>query len=485
MKRFLVITGVVLLVLGGVVGVTAWYKLFRKVPTHFADDEEHFKYGSFGVEEPSGLPFLVWKALPTAFPEKLPGGYESFGFIYEPGHDSPIGMPVKTIGFPRIGINCALCHLGTYRTSPDGPNILARGAPASTVDVQRYIGFLMDCGSDPKFTPDHLLAAMEKNGKLGFLDRTLYRLVVIPQVKKALLAQQAGNAWIGKRPDAGPGRVDPFTAAKLNILKLPDTPADIDPTTGQPLPEGQPRPARIGNADMLSVWNWKKRDGFSLHTDGVNTSLHEIVLNSGIGNGASAKSIDLESLARIEKMLIAWDPVKYPFPIDQALAGKGRPLYQQHCASCHDFGQKITGQPMPIQEEGTDRARFDSFTADIPPGFHGLTLYSWRYEHFRKTEGYVSPALDGIWLRAPYLHNGSVPNLQALLAAPEARPKTFFRGYNLYDPVNVGFVSDSGAEQFGRPFDTSVPGNHNTGHAFGSTLAPDEKQALLEYLKTL
>jgi len=47
--------------------------------------------------------------------------------------------------------------------------------------------------------------------------------------------------------------------------------------------------------------------------------------------------------------------------------------------------------------------------------------------------------LDGIWLRAPYLHNGSVPTLQDLLNPPNERPQTFHRGYDVFDPVKIGF----------------------------------------------
>ena len=39
----------------------------------------------------------------------------------------------------------------------------------------------------------------------------------------------------------------------------------------------------------------------------------------------------------------------------------------------------------------------------------------WKFSHFRKTDGYANMPLDGVWLRAPYLHNGSVPTLRALL----------------------------------------------------------------------
>ena len=48
--------------------------------------------------------------------------------------------------------------------------------------------------------------------------------------------------------------------------------------------------------------------------------------------------------------------------------------------------------------------------------------------------------LDGIWARAPYLHNGSVPNLRELLEPPPKRTKLFYRGYDAYDPDNVGFI---------------------------------------------
>ena len=56
----------------------------------------------------------------------------------------------------------------------------------------------------------------------------------------------------------------------------------------------------------------------------------------------------------------------------------------------------------------------------------------WRFSHFRKTNGYANMPLDGLWLRAPYLHNGSVPTLRALLF-PEERPAVFYRGYDVYD----------------------------------------------------
>jgi hypothetical protein len=103
-----------------------------------------------------------------------------------------------------------------------------------------------------------------------------------------------------------------------------------------------------------------------------------------------------------------------------------------------------------------------------------------------KIEGYQSPPLDGLWMRAPYLHNGSVPTLRDLLAPVDTRPKVFFRGYDVYDPVNVGFVTSGfDTKRLGWKHDTTERGNGNQGHLYGTTLSATEKNALIEFLKTL
>jgi hypothetical protein len=102
-----------------------------------------------------------------------------------------------------------------------------------------------------------------------------------------------------------------------------------------------------------------------------------------------------------------------------------------------------------------------------------------------KQEGYCSPPLDGLWLRAPYLHNGSVPNMRELLEPVEKRTPVFYRGYDVYDPPNMGFItSGPEAERVGWKLDVNERGNGNKGHTYGADLTSNEKEALLEYLKT-
>ena len=96
---------------------------------------------------------------------------------------------------------------------------------------------------------------------------------------------------------------------------------------------------------------------------------------------------------------------------------------------------------------------------------------------------YKARPLDGIWATAPYLHNGSVPTLWDLLMPVAQRPRTFHVGSRELDPVKVGFDSNPSPGSF--LFDTSVKGNSNAGHTMGTNLSDEDRNALVEYLKSL
>ena len=100
---------------------------------------------------------------------------------------------------------------------------------------------------------------------------------------------------------------------------------------------------------------------------------------------------------------------------------------------------------------------------------------------------YESRVLRGIWATAPYLHNGSVPNLWELLTPAKARKSTFMVGSRVFDPKNVGYATDQSPFKSGK-FVTdpkNANGNGNGGHEYGTGLTPDERWAIIEYLKTL
>ena len=100
---------------------------------------------------------------------------------------------------------------------------------------------------------------------------------------------------------------------------------------------------------------------------------------------------------------------------------------------------------------------------------------------------YEARVLHGIWATAPYLHNGSVPNLWELLTPPAQRTASFMVGSRMYDAKNVGYVTDASPSKDGKMLvgDGAEPGNSNAGHDFGTNLSDDEKWQLIEYLKQL
>jgi cytochrome c5 len=436
--------------------------------------DEHFKYASVGIEEEAGIPYWIWRALPEVCADRLPAGrqgYAALGFQYEPGHDLPVGFAKRRVGGgDRVAINCAFCHVTAVRTAPGERPRLLLGGPTSTVSPQAYARFLEACGTSPQFTAANVLAAIEKvGGQLSWTERLTHRFLLVPGVRRGLRDIQRANAWMNSKPLWGPGRIDPFNPVKFGMLRMP-----VDAT--------------IGNSDMMPIWNVQGRASSSLHWDGlIHASVRDAVVTSALGDGARPKSLDFPSLARVEEWILRTPPPRFPFPIDQRLAANGRAIYDKQCAQCHAPGGERTGKVIPLGETGTDRHRLDMWTKEAVVAYSAYADdYPWDFKNFKKTDGYVAVPLDGLWARAPYLHNGSVPSLTDLLEPVERRPKLFYRGSDLYDPVRMGFASNgSEIEQTGFKYDTSLPGNSNTGHLWGVDLTPDEKRALVEFMKTL
>lgn len=484
-RRKLVLILLILVLL--LLGLRAVGRFLVDRPVDYSRIEDQFKYGSIGSEPGGSLfyavggllpPYWIFKALPKICPEKLPGGYASLGFIFEAGHDLPIGVSKRQrLGFEQVGLNCAVCHTGTYRDEPGGKLHVVLGMPAHGLELQRFFRFVIDCTLDERFTADNVIRKIrEVGGRVGVLDRLLYRTQLIPRIRETTrqLNDRIRMLLSDEVPAWGAGRVDTFNPYKAiqfhwNLRALP-------------------KEELTGAADLPSLWNQKPRDGMQLHWDGNNNSVDERNLSAALGAGVTPVTVDHRRLQRVRNWIWTLPPPKYPYEIDPMLAAEGQQLYARQCASCHDFDGSQVGRVEPIDKIATDPHRLHSYTYIFAANQY--TLYpdsKYRFTHFRKTNGYANQPLDGIWARAPYLHNGSVPTLRDLLEPPERRPAEFYRGYDLFDRNKVGFVSDV-PEAKGRrffKFDTKVAGNANGGHIYGTRLTPAEKDAVVEYMKTL
>jgi mono/diheme cytochrome c family protein len=461
---------VALVALGAAFG---WYKFFREEPQPaFATDAMRFKYGSIGTENDAGIPYWIFLVLPRMFPEYLPGpgGYRAFGLPWEEGQELPVGFTKKVVGFPRVGNNCAVCHTATYRrTEAETPTVIVPG-PGHTSNVQGLIRFFTRCANDVRFNADDILREIDLVYDLGLVDRLLYRFIIIPFTKKALIERGRQFAWMDREgwTDWGPGRTDPMNLTKYFMTKLP-----VDDT--------------IGNADMPPIWNLALRGPNPLQWDGSTPLSLAVVVDSALGMQARHSAAFMEQMRQLEAWLRATPPPPNPIPIDTRLAAAGRAVFDAACAACHAPGGSRTGTLIPIAEVGTDRNRLDSWTqAGADAANRVRTELGVNLANMVKTDGYIAVPLDGIWLRAPYLHNGSVPTLRDLLEPVERRPRIFYRGYDVYDPANVGFQTRGPeAQRVGTRYDTAQKANGNAGHLYGTTLAPRDKDALIEYLKTL
>ena len=192
-------------------------------------------------------------------------------------------------------------------------------------------------------------------------------------------------------------------------------------------------------------------------------------------------------------------PPRYPFPVDEARADRGRAIFAKTCASCHGNygpGAEYPDRMVDLDVVGTDPVRAHASSERLVNHYNSTWLGQ---EHPAElhTTGYIAPPLDGIWATAPYLHNGSVPTLYQLLKSSD-RPARFRRppstDFESYDASKVGWKAEpvDGPADPALPawerrfiFDASSPALGNGGHTFGDKLSDDGRMDLIEYLKTL
>lgn len=523
-KRKVLVAAAVLVALAVPAAIFAWYQFFREVPqpAWITDDPEmNFLYGSIGSESQAGIPYWIVVVLPRIFGTEYlpgPGGYASVGLPWEEGREFPVGFSKKTVGFERVGFNCALCHATQYRLTESSPPTIVAAGGSHTADIQALLEFFSRSAADPRFNADTILTEIDLATRLSWLDRLLYRFLFIPLTRKQLIEQGEAFAWADSRPRWGPGRDAPMNLTKFNFLNLPMDDS-VDHTDFPSIWHlgARVQPGRVWPEDDYSPEaDWSKLDIppdelMLMNLAGDTTSFRSVLIDSALGLQAQNTAFFRQRMADLEQWLVELPPPKYPLEIDTVPAARGEQVFEQHCAGCHASGRNNRmGTVIPLDEVGTDPERTLAWTLEAANAANEKVLeFDVRRTPMSKPEnpGYIAMQLDGIWLRAPYLHNGSVPTLRALLEPPQCRPVSFYRGYDVLDTSNVGFVSqrcdvlDAPPPSPGCPvvevqqgcmpedagwlFDTTELGNGNGGHEYGTDLVPDDKDALVEFLKQL
>ena len=443
--------------------------LMEDEPVVYADIEEHFKYGSTGGERESGFPLLdVPGAAAGVCAPPAGAGYASLGLIYEPGRDLPVGMSMRNhMGIDRTFLNCAVCHASTVRDTP---------------------------AATPRIYPGHA----REHASTSWGSRDLSSLAPEDAQFHGVHRSRERGGCCRARPGPRPHR--PLRRLSGRGLAHARAPADA----ARPLRVRRGRQTDVGAGPRrhlqrrrrcCSTFRWTSSaaeeldgaGGLSVDLEPAAAQGHAAALGRQQHDGRGAQqergvrhrhhaadaSIS-QAIGRIENWLLdarAADAIR--IPIDAMLARGARRSTRstaRHVTArtASDFSGDERRQGDADRRDRHRRRRLDSYT--LRAGRESVDalrrLSAWRFQHFRKTFGYANMPLDGLWLRAPYLHNGSVPTLRDLLEPAAKRPATFYRGYDVYDPVNVGFVSNV-AEDGGRKlfrYDTAVPGNSNAGH---------------------
>lgn len=320
-------------------------------------------------------------------------------------------------------------------------------------------------------------------------------IVGLLKARAEFVAKIAGSSEV-KTTLAGPGRTDAFGNARNLIFGN-----SIDTTAPVSYPH---------------LWGFAQIEW--LHWDGNMDSVMERNIGQALGLGAVFSATyestvlprnvhQLEVIARKIKKP-AW-PEAVLGKLDPEKVKRGKVVFEKNCAKCHpampaDGMVAVLG--FPLDEVKTDGERALKFAeplgkkafADAMAEVLGkIKQQVYKADNidenlaqemeqgrlppkYRTTKQYPGRPLEAIWATAPYLHNNSVPTLADLLSPPAQRPAKFAVKGREYDPVKVGYMTDpAGAPQF----DTSLVGNSNAGHDYGTALDKADKESLLEYLK--
>jgi mono/diheme cytochrome c family protein len=260
-------------------------------------------------------------------------------------------------------------------------------------------------------------------------------------------------------------------------------------------------PSEVIPSDVPAWWLLKKKNAMFYNGFGRG-DFGKFLMGSSLlttDDTTHAREVD-EHMPDVLSYLYTLEPPKYPGAIDLTLAAEGKIIFENNCSGCHGtYGSNGEYPNLLIPESivGTDSMLNQSnYQYSDMIEWYNRSWFS-KGDHAARLapfDGYIAPPLDGIWITAPYFHNGSVPTIEAVLNS-KLRPKYWTRDFvhgtspgdsSKYDYDKLGWqfqtLSAAGNKYI---YNTTLPGYGNYGHTFGDLLTDAERKAVIEYLKTL
>jgi hypothetical protein len=430
---------------------------------------------------------------------------------------APLGMAVGTVkrDIPNIrltagNLTCAACHSGPVYDAAGMPmtNVAWIGAPNTSINLEAYVLGLYDAFSAVGNDEARLYAAMQAL----FPDTSAEELstiksYVMPRVRDRM-KEIAGS---GGKPlafiNGAPGTTNGVAALRMQLGTLPvDSYRTARGFTSTPdlglrgfrtallydgayVPSGEAAQRIMREVDVTDEHYRKLADIAAFFTV------------PSMGQQPDRAEAAIADANAVFGFLKEYAPPRFPGDVDRVKAEQGRQIFSAACSGCHGVYDASVDQPRllefpnwigafdtdPVRHEAID-AR--SITAIEKSAFGDKLI-------LRNTGKYAAPPLSGLWLSAPYLHNGSVPTLWQMMT-PKERPVRFMVGGHALDFGDVGiagatdsrgtFVYPSGYQPWSAPetIDTTQPGYGNGGHTAPFVgLSDTQKRALIEYLKLL
>jgi hypothetical protein len=473
----------------------------------------------------NGTPAIILRLLPDVIPDLWSdASVDAFAGLFksQPGDHFYYGMsltkaPSATPTPSMVQFTCAACHTGRVIGS-DGKVQVLVGAPSTRFDINGYRSLLTASVTHPNYLYEKFRAALLTKadgtlyGPARIADERLDKAIflsgpeggptvgqtMLEQFKSSLLQRGAfvqqtlgaysyhGDLTLLK---SSPGHVEAFGLATLAFLPLQEFQADPGGTVQKYFGRNP------SVADIMSVW--RQADRVAAQWDGNIKNALIRNLGAELGVAGDARMVNFANAVTTTPFVADLPAPVYPFNVDLKKAREGREIYQKACASCHEQERF-----MSIDAVGTEPGRATGLTPDA----RLLLIENLKASckdlanpdcdapdediivPRQQNPGYLALPLTGIWARAPYLHNGSVPTIKQLLI-PSTRPAVFRIGSLKYDQTSMGFVWN----EDGKIIDTSILGYSNKGHAdikvfnggIDFSKKEDELKAIIEYLKTL